>query len=118
MSAFPLTQQTLVKLAETDSRQANLIQRYFIDMVEVFTEINRVLKPERNAIIVVCPSHIRKVEIQTHKLFTEIAGKSGLTLMEERTRTINGNKRILPYMQESFGNRMSTEYVLIYKKGE
>lgn len=117
-SAFPLTQQTLVKLAETDSRQANLIQRYFIDMLEVFTEISRVLKPERNAIIVVCPSHIRKVEIQTNKLFTEIAGKSGLTLMEERTRTINGNKRILPYMQESFGNRMSTEYVLIYKKGE
>jgi DNA modification methylase len=118
ISAFPLTQQTLLKLAESNARQANLIQRYFIDMKDVFGEINRVLKVGSYAIIVVCPSHIRKVEIQTHKLFTEIAGKSGLVLKEEHTRTINGNKRILPYMQESFGDRMSTEYVLIYQKGE
>lgn len=116
ISEFPLTQQTLLKLAESDSRQANLIQRYFLDMHKVFVEIGRVLKTGKYAIIVVCPSHIRKVEIQTHKLFTEIANKSGLKLIEERTRTINGNKRILPYMQESFGNRMSTEYVLIYQK--
>ena len=116
ISAFPLTQQTLLKLAESDIRQANLIQRYFIDMHMVFGEIGRVLKNGSTAIIVVCPSHIRKVEIQTHKLFTEIAEISGLKLKEELTRTINGNKRILPYMQESFGSRMSTEYVLIYKK--
>ena len=118
LSEFPLTQQTLSKLAELDLRQAKLIQRYFIDMHKVFGEISRVLKTGNYAIIVVCPSHIRKVEIQTHNLFTEIAGKYRLVLTEERTRTINGNKRILPYMQESFGNRMSTEYVLIYKKGE
>lgn len=116
LSDFPLTQQTLLKLVETDIRQANLIQRYFVDMSTVFGEISRVLKNGSTAIIVVCPSHIRKVEIQTHKLFTEIAKESNLKLIEEHTRTIDGNKRILPYMQESFGNRMSTEYVLIYKK--
>lgn len=111
-----LTQQTLMKLAESDIRQANLIQRYFIDMHTVFEEISRVLKNGSTAIIVVCPSHIRKIEIHTHKLFTEMAEKSDLRLIEEHTRIINGNKRILPYMQESFGHRMSTEYVLIYKK--
>ena len=116
ISALPHTQQTILKLAETDKRQANLIQRYFVDMNTVFGEISRVLKNGSTAIIVVCPSHIRKVEIQTHELFTEIAEISGLKLKEERTRTIDGNKRILPYMKESFGNRMSTEYVLIYKK--
>lgn len=116
ISNFPLTKQTLLKLGESDIRQANLIQRYFVDMQLVFGEISRVLKNGSIAIIVVCPSHIRKVEIQTHKLFTELAKKSGLKLIEERTRTIDGNKRILPYMQESFGNRMSTEYVLIYQK--
>lgn len=116
ISSFSLTKETLLKLAESDTRQANLIQRYFVDMQKVFKEISRVLKNGSTAIIVVCPSHIRKVEIQTHRLFTEIAEMSGLILKEERTRTINGNKRILPYMQESFGNRMSTEYVLIYQK--
>ena len=116
ISSFTLTQETLLKLAETDIRQANLIQRYFVDMNNVLREISRVLKLGSSAIIVVCPSHIRKIEIQTHKLLTEIAEQSNLKLKEEHTRTIDGNKRILPYMQESFGNRMSTEYVLIYQK--
>ena len=116
ISSFPLTQETLLNLAETDIRQANLLQRYFVDMNNVLREISRVLKLGSNAIIVVCPSHIRKIEIQTHKLLTEIAEQTNLKLKEEHTRTINGNKRILPYMQESFGNRMSTEYVLIYRK--
>lgn len=116
ISSYTLTQETLLKLAETDIRQANLIQRYFVDMSNVLREISRVLKLGSSAIIVVCPSHIRKVEIQTHKLLTEIAERTNLKLKEEHTRTINGNKRILPYMQESFGNRMSTEYVLIYRK--
>lgn len=116
ISSYTLTQETLLKLAETDIRQANLIQRYFVDMSNVLREISRVLKLGSSAIIVVCPSHIRKVEIQTHKLLTEIAERTNLKLKEEHTRTINGNKRILPYMRESFGNRMSTEYVLIYRK--
>ena len=117
ISNFPLTQETLLKLAETDIRQANLLQRYFVDMNNVLREISRVLKLGNSAIIVVCPSHIRKIEIQTHKLLTEIAEQTNLKLKEEHTRTINGNKRILPYMQESFGDRMSTEYVLIFQKG-
>lgn len=116
ISSFSLTKETLLKLAVTDIRQANLIQRYFVDMTKVLREINRVLKLGSSAIIVVCPSHIRKIEIQTHKLLTEIAEQSNLKLKEEHTRTINGNKRILPYMRESFGDRMSTEYVLVFQK--
>jgi len=118
LAKFPSTQETLLKLAELDPRQANLIQRYFIDMYKVFDEIGRVLKTGSYAIIVVCPSHIRKVEIQTHKIFTEIAESTRLVLREEHNRTINGSRRILPYMQESFGDRMSTEYVLMYQKVE
>jgi len=40
----------------------------------------------------------------------------GLKLKGKHTRTINLGKRILPYMQEAFGKRMDTEYVLIFQK--
>jgi DNA modification methylase len=116
MSKLYSTKDTLLKLAEVDPHMANLIQRYFSDMDEVFSEISRVLRIGAHAIIVVCPSHIRTIKIDTHQLFTEIAETAGLVLKEEHTRTINRDRRILPYMKESFGDRMSTEYVLIYQK--
>lgn len=116
LSSFPVALQTLVKLSQQDSRQAILIQRYWLDMHAVFEQISRVLKPESHAVIVVCPSHIRKVEIPTHRLLTEIAQSYGLILKEERTRTIDAGRRVLPYMQAAFGDRMSTEYVLVYQK--
>ncbi len=118
LSRFDLTQSILNQLAEIDPKKARLIQRYFGDMYRSLGEITRVLKPGRTAVIVICPSHIRKVEVPTHKVFTEMGSSLGLELVDELTRTINQNRRILPYLQEAFGDRMSTEYVLIYRKQE
>lgn len=118
LSSFPIAQQTLLQLSHLDAHQANLIQRYWLDMLAVFEQISRVLKPGSHAVIVVCPSHIRKLEIPTHRLLTEIAQNYGLFMKEERTRTIDAGRRVLPYMQAAFGDRMSTEYVLVYQKGK
>jgi DNA modification methylase len=109
---------TVKQLAQIDQRRAVLVQRYFQDMKKVLKETSRVLRPGKFAILVVCPSHIRKLQIPTHKVFTDIAVHLGLVLISEHERTIDSRKRVLPYVRESFGDRMSTEYVLVYKKGE
>ena len=31
-------------------------------------------------------------------------------------RTIDDRRRLLPYMREAFGDRMRTEYVIVFKK--
>ncbi len=114
---LPRTAEAIVKrLRKIDGRKSHLIERYFHDMTGAIKEINRVLKPGKTAIIVVCPSHIRKTEVPTHKVFTEIAASFGMKLVSEETRVIDSRKRVLPYVREGFGNRMSTEYVLVYKK--
>jgi DNA modification methylase len=113
-----LALSTIQQLAQIDHRRAGLVQRYFQDMKKVLNETKRILRPDKNAVIVVCPSHIRKLQIPTHKVFTEIAVPLGLVLISEYERTIDSSKRVLPYVRESFGDRMSTEYVLVYKKGE
>jgi hypothetical protein len=113
----PTALNTVHQLSELDKRKSQLIERYFRDMTSVFGEINRVLKPGKYAVIVVCPSHIRKTEIPTHVVFNEIAKSLRMKLIAEHTRLIDGRKRVLPYVRESFGNRMSMEYVLVYKKG-
>jgi len=117
LSRFSLVKSVLTKLADSDQPKANLIQRYFVDMYQSLGEMYRVLKPGRHAVIVICPSHIRKIEVPTHKVFTEIANELGFHLVNEMTRTISKNHRVLPYLQEAFGDRMNTEYVLVYQKG-
>lgn len=116
ISDIRLARSTIEKIAEIDPQKAKLIQRYFNDMYLTLNEIYRVLKPNRTAVIVICPSHIRKIEVPTHRVFTEMGNNIGLRLTNEITRTINKNRRVLPYLQKAFGDRMNTEYVLIYQK--
>ena len=116
LTRLDLTQSVLTQLAEDSVRQARHVQRYFVDMHKVFSKIERVLKQRRHAIIVVCPSHIRRIEVPTHEVLAEIGCVHGLKLKNSYSRTINLGKRILPYMQEAFGKRMDTEYVLVFQK--
>lgn len=113
----------LVKqLQETDQKMACIVQKYFDDVWQVFGEMGRVLKTGRHLVVVVCPSHIRKVEIPTHKVFKAMTDKmiladgNRLKQVACLERTISERRRLLPYMQQEFGQRMQAEYVLVYQK--
>ena len=106
----------LAQLAEHSPRLAGRVQRYFLDMRDILSEVTRLLKPNGHAVLVVCPSHLRKVDVRTHDVLIEIAQTHGLALKHRHTRTISLKRRILPYMQEAFGKRMDSEYVLVFQK--
>ena len=106
----------ITQLAARSQSQAKRAQRYFSDMDQALGEIARVLKHRRHAIIVVCPSHIRKIVVPTQEVLVELGRGHDLRLKKSYTRTINERRRILPYLKESFGKRMDTEYVLIFQK--
>jgi DNA modification methylase len=104
-------------LATSAPRQAKLVQRYFLDMAKVLAETVRVLRPRGHAILVVCPSHIRKVPIATEAVLVELARAVGLRIKAQHTRTIDCRRRLLPYMDgHQLGARMSKEYVLVFQK--
>src|SRR5262249_48980885 len=107
----------ITRLATASPSQAKRAQRYFSDMDQALGEIARVLKHRRHAIIVVCPSHIRKIVVPTQEALVELGRSDDVRLKQSYTRTINERRCILPYLQESFGKRMDTEYVLIFQKG-
>lgn len=117
-----LVKKLATEVGAIDQRKGAIIQKYFADMWKVFFEMGRVLKPGRHLVVVVGPSHIRKVEIPTHEVFQEM---TKYMLFEKKyrlhqvaciKRTINERRRLLPYMQEAFGRRMRTEYVIVFQK--
>jgi DNA modification methylase len=113
---FAVASSVVSRLVKQSQRQAKLTQRYFVDMGRVLAEMARVLRENGHAILVVCPSHIRKIEVPTHRVFAEIGRSLGLKLVKQHTRTISERRRLLPYLRQAFGKRMDTEYVLVFQK--
>jgi hypothetical protein len=116
LQAYKTTSRVIATLEEESPRHARLTRRYFSDMERVLSEMHRVLRRQKHAIVVVCPSHIRKIAIPTHEVFAELGEGLGLRLKCQHSRTISERRRLLPYVKKSFGKRMDTEYVLVFQK--
>ena len=102
-----------------EPKRAWIVHRYFADMALVLAEAARVVRPEGRVVLVVCPSNIRKVPVATHELFAEMAGPAtggALSVEAMHARTIHDHRRVMPYLEASFGTRMRTEYVLVLAK--
>lgn len=119
----PTAKRVIREVASTDRVRAAVVQRYFQDMTHVLAEIGRVLKPERHAVLVVCPSNIRRISIPSHQVFVEIGERlhllcgHQLRAVATHERVIDDRKRLLPYMDHTtLAHRMRTEYVIVFRK--
>lgn len=117
----PLVRDIVAEVDARDPRRGRILARYFDDMRGVLAEATRILRPGGRLVLVVCPSHIRKVEVPTHLAFVEMGQAldlQGSCLAREAVweRTLDDRRRLLPYMQEGFGRRMRTEYVVVLQK--
>jgi SAM-dependent methyltransferase len=107
---------TVASLGSVPER-AWVVARYFTDMVAVFSEAARVTRPGGHVVAVVCPSNIRQVPVPTHEIFHTLApaASGGLLVLEDHyTRTIHDGRRVMPYLEAKFGERMREEYVLVF----
>jgi ubiquinone/menaquinone biosynthesis C-methylase UbiE len=104
-----------------DPKRAWIVYRYFRDMLRVISECVRVVRPGGRVVLVVCPSNIRKVRIATHEIFADLARQlpeRPTTVEALFERTIHDRRRVMPYLEAAFGERMRTEYVLVLRRDE
>jgi DNA modification methylase len=109
----------VVHMLRGDNERAWIVYRYFRDMLAVISECVRVVRPGGRVVLVVCPSNIRKVRIATHEIFTDLARQLPGEPVEVEAlleRTIHDRRRVMPYLEAAFGERMRTEYVLVLRR--
>jgi SAM-dependent methyltransferase len=95
------------------------VHRYFRDMAAVLAESARVTRPGGHVVMVVCPSNIRRVRVDTHNVFAALApvvSDGRLEIEDTYSRTIHDHRRVMPYLEQSFGERMRTEYVVVARR--
>jgi DNA modification methylase len=117
-SPLPDRPTTMVQCLEArDRSKARILHKYFAEMAAVLAEMFRVLRNNAAAIIVVGPSVMRGIHVETHQCLADIAATCGFDVVGIAQRTLDRNKRMLPARfgakaDSMIEQRMHEEYVI------
>jgi DNA modification methylase len=104
------------ELAQRDKSKSAVLSKYFTDMTAVLTEMYRVLRHDAAAVVVVGPSVMRGMDVQTHHCLADIAAELGFDVVGVVQRLLDRNKRMMPtriHKTDSIiEQRMHEEYVI------
>lgn len=104
-------------LEQLDVSKALILRKYLRDMEMALKEMHRVLKPDRAAIVVVGPSTMRGLRIETQQYLASIAAKLGFEVVNIVRRALDRNRRMMPVGLTHNGNstieqRIHEEFVI------
>ncbi len=108
---------TIARLTERDKRKASVLRRYFWEMSAIISEMWRVLRAGRPAVIVVGSSKLRGLDVETHKGLAAIGENAGFTLAGIGARRLDRDRRMMPARwgkerQSQIEERMHEEHVI------
>ena len=99
-----------------DRHKSRVVERYFWDMSAVLGEMQRVLKPGKAAVVVVGPSTMRGIQLETHTHLAALASYQGFEVVGVERRRLDRNRRMMPTRFGRGGpgieGRIHEEYVI------
>lgn len=121
LSMPPKTENVLSRLRDQDDRRAKAVHRYYSEMKNAISEMYRVLKPGKAAVVVVGTSIIKGIDTQTHHCLAEIGVESGFMVAGIAERHLDRDKRMMParlnqQSKTQIEKRMHSEYVIGFFK--
>ena len=121
---LPNTVQEIVEaVAQVDSKKSQTLHRYYSEATCFLSEMCRVLKPGRAAIVVVGSSVMRGIDTQTDRCLAEIGKAIGFTGATIAVRRLDRDKRMMPARNREkaatspIEARMHEEYIIAFYKG-
>ncbi|MDZ7379884.1 MAG: site-specific DNA-methyltransferase [candidate division KSB1 bacterium] len=117
LSPFPVRPAQIIHaLAQVDQSKSAILAQYLTDMRAVLAEMYRVLRSGAAAVMVVGPSVMRGIHVQTHACLAAIAAELGFDVVGVVERQLDRNRRMLPARVRKtdamIEQRMHKEYVL------
>jgi DNA modification methylase len=104
------------RVSRKDDRKGLVLHRYYSEMYRVLTEIYRVLKPGKAAIVVVGNSVIRGVDSETQTSLARIGRDIGFDVPHIGIRILDRDRRMLPSAMKrsdsQIEKRMHSEHVI------
>ncbi len=115
------TLQKVNEVAKEDINRGKVLKRYYSEMKKSISEMYRVLKPGKVAIVVVGNSIMKGIDTETPKCLQEIGRSVGFISPYVGIRRLDRNKRMLPTgkekeQQSQIQQRMHEEYVIGFYK--
>jgi len=98
-----------------------VLNQYIVDMRRSIAEVARVLTPRGKAVYVIGENTTRGTYVRNSLIATKLAAKSGLRLIDRRTRRLPSDRRYLPPPTARSGTaaldaRIRREVVLVFAK--
>ncbi len=117
----PITKGVMAEVAELDAKKGRALHRYYSEMKRIFSEMYRVLKPGKVAVVVVGSSLMRGRDTETGRCLAEIGRDIGFDETIVGIRQLDRNRRMLPAgkkinLQSQIQKRMHEEYVIGFVK--
>ncbi len=121
----PFSQTIVATIEKVDKKKAQVLHRYYSEMILTLSEMYRVLKPGKAAILVVGNSVMRNISTETDRCLGEVGKQIGFDLVHIGVRNLDRNKRMLPVRRNNdstelsqIESRMHQEYLLGFIKPE
>jgi DNA modification methylase len=111
------TEGIVSDVSSKDLKKGRILHRYYSEMTRVLSEMYRVLKPCRAAIVVVGSSVMRGIDTQTQNCLADIGKKSGFLIPAIGIRNLDRDRRMMPVGHDinegsQIQQRMHEEYVI------
>lgn len=119
----PSVQNVINELSDTDVKKGKVLHRYYSEMQHTLSEMYRVLRPGKAAVLVVASSVMRGIDTRTQICLSDIGRSIGFVVPEFGIRRIARNRRMLPSgmkvdRSSQIQQRMHEEFVIGFYKPE
>lgn len=116
LTRYSFINEYIDALFEIDTKQAKVVYDFFTLMEQVIKNAQLVLKSGKKLVMKISDSKIRKIEIPTGRLLTQIAEQNGFILVDYFNDRINENSRSLTTARNTYSDIILEDNIIIWEK--
>lgn len=116
LTEYSFINEYIEQLYEVDPKQAEIVFEFFNHMECVIKKLHLILKPGKKLVMKISDSKIRKINIPTGSLLTQMAMENGFKVVDFFNDKINKNSRSLLTARNTYSDIILEDNIIIWEK--